>query len=72
MKISENNSEKLEAKHYNWVEQNEIRHTPTFFINGYKMPQNYRIKDLMAMLPGIAAQTKISFKASRENSKEIA
>lgn len=51
---------------------NEIRHTPTFFINGYKMPQNYRIKDLKAMLPGIAAQSKISFRVNRENSNEIA
>lgn len=62
----------LEDQHYSWVEQQEIVSTPTFFINGYKMPQNYRIKDLMTMLPGIAAQWKSSSIIIKDTTKEIA
>lgn len=71
-KVSGKNSEELETQYYEWVEKNEIRRTPTFFINGYKMPQNYRIKDLMAMIPGITAQWKRSGKITKETTKEIA
>lgn len=65
-------SEKLETRHYKWAEQNEIRRTPTFLINGYKMPKQYRIKDLITMIPGIAAQWESSGEKVKGSEKEIA
>jgi len=29
-----------------WCEKEGITHTPTIFINGYKLPKEYRIEDL--------------------------
>jgi hypothetical protein len=71
-KVIGSNREELENLHYEWVEQNEINRTPTFFINGYKMPQNYRIKDLMEMIPGLEAQLKNSDMIMQGPKKEIA
>jgi uncharacterized membrane protein len=34
----------------NWCKLNEIQGTPTFFINSYKLPENYRLKDLKYVL----------------------
>jgi uncharacterized membrane protein len=34
----------------NWCKLNEIKGTPTFFINSYKLPENYRLKDLKYVL----------------------
>jgi thiol-disulfide isomerase/thioredoxin len=34
----------------NWCKLNEIKGTPTFFINTYKLPENYRLKDLKYVL----------------------
>jgi hypothetical protein len=71
-KVIGNNPEELANLHYEWVEQNEINRTPTFFINGYKMPQNYRIKDLMEMIPGLKAEWKNSNMTMQGTKKEIA
>lgn len=71
-KVSEDNAEELVMQHYEWVEQNGIRRTPTFFINGYKMPQNYRIKDLVVMIPGLESQWKNIDMTMQEAKKEIA
>jgi len=51
-------SETLAGQHYQWIEHHEITKTPTFFINGYKMPRHYRIKDLMVMMPGLTTLFK--------------
>ena len=40
-------------KHDTWVTQARITHTPTIFLNGFEMPQNYTINDLKAMIPGL-------------------
>jgi hypothetical protein len=72
VKLKGDCSVKLETQHYEWFEQNEIKRTPTFFINGYKMPKQYRIKDLMTMLPGIVAQLGSSVKITNGTTKEIA
>ena len=34
-------------KHWNWVDENKIIKTPLILINGYKLPINYTIKDLV-------------------------
>ncbi len=46
--------EKLEAQHYTWIDEVGITHTPTFFINGYELPKEYIIEDLLAMTPALA------------------
>lgn len=33
-----------------WVVENKIRETPTFLINGHKMPLIYQLPDLKYML----------------------
>lgn len=38
------------SKHTNWIEQNNIMATPTLFINGYKLPNEYKIEDLNHIL----------------------
>lgn len=46
--------EKLETQHYAWIADTEVNQTPTFFINGYGMPKEYLIDDLLAMIPSFA------------------
>lgn len=63
----------LDEKHYQWVEENNIVRTPTFFVNGYELPRNYSLTDFMALAPGLAVLIKehrVSQKTSRN--KEIA
>ncbi len=31
---------------YNWCNEMKIEFTPTFFVNGYQLPENYTVKDL--------------------------
>ena len=33
-------------KHESWREQTKLRATPTIIVNGYKLPENYKIEDL--------------------------
>ena len=33
-------------KHKSWKEQTQLRATPTVIVNGYKLPDNYKIEDL--------------------------
>jgi hypothetical protein len=33
-------------KHETWVEATQLRATPTIFVNGYKLPDNYKIEDI--------------------------
>ena len=33
-------------KHNAWKEKTQLRATPTILINGYKLPDNYKIEDL--------------------------
>ena len=41
-------------QHYDWMEQNRIAFTPTFFINGKKLPGRYSIDDLEQLIPQLA------------------
>jgi hypothetical protein len=36
---------KIEAM-FKWCEKTEIQFTPTFFIDGFQLPEAYRIEDL--------------------------
>jgi len=33
-------------KHEAWKEKTQLRATPTILVNGYKLPENYKIEDL--------------------------
>ena len=33
-------------KHESWKEKTQLRSTPTILVNGYKLPENYKIEDL--------------------------
>jgi len=33
-------------KHEAWKEKTQLRATPTIIVNGYKLPDNYKIEDL--------------------------
>jgi len=33
-------------KHRSWKDQTQLRATPTILVNGYKLPDNYKIEDL--------------------------
>ena len=33
-------------KHETWKKKTQLRETPTVLINGYKLPESYKIEDL--------------------------
>jgi len=39
--------------HYDWVREAGIKKTPTTFVNGYELPGQYRVNDLIPMIPGL-------------------
>lgn len=41
---------KASANQKAWCKKTEIHHTPTIFINGYKLPESYKIEDLKYLL----------------------
>lgn len=45
--INNPNVENEINKHQEWRERNNIQVTPAIFINGYKLPYNYRIEDVV-------------------------
>ena len=44
--------ETLAVLHSNWFEKTEIKGTPTFFVNGYQLPGQYRVEDLRYLVSG--------------------
>jgi len=44
-----NQKKKLEAMNI-WCKQQSIKHTPTIFINGYELPEEYSVYDLVDLL----------------------
>ena len=49
--ISISDREKLNIeKMYEWCKTEKISHTPTLFIDGYKLPKEYEINDLLFLL----------------------
>lgn len=41
------------VSHYQWIAKHKIVRTPTFFVNGYELPSQYRISDLSSLLTGL-------------------
>jgi len=50
--------EKIEEQQDEWFDHAEIEGTPTFFINGYKKPENYTLKDMVIIAPGLVAHLR--------------
>jgi thiol-disulfide isomerase/thioredoxin len=41
---------KVLQSHRNWIDETNISYTPTFFVNGRKLPSKYNIKDIEKMV----------------------
>lgn len=54
--VSEKEAVNLEDSIYAWIDRNEIYLTPTFFINGYKLPTEYTIDDFKVLMLALAHQ----------------
>jgi protein-disulfide isomerase/uncharacterized membrane protein len=51
-KTESNAEENGKLEHHNkWIEESEIQFTPTFFINGRKLPGRYGLKDIEILWP---------------------
>lgn len=50
LEADDQNVEAEVNKHNNWVKHNNIYGTPTILINGYELPYNYRINDIIHFL----------------------
>ena len=44
--INENNVTEQFNKHQQWKDETKLQATPTILVNGYKLPDNYKIEDL--------------------------
>lgn len=47
-------------QHTAWIADNNITHTPTFFINGRKIPGRYDLKDLEYLIPQLAHEMQMA------------
>jgi protein-disulfide isomerase/uncharacterized membrane protein len=43
-----------------WFEQVDVNRTPTFFMNGYELPKEYRMEELMGLIPGVVEEIPVS------------
>lgn len=48
--------ESLAMQHSDWFKKADIKGTPTFFVNGYKLPGQYRVGDLRYLVAGFSEQ----------------
>ena len=46
-------------RHADWVDESNIAFTPTFFLNGKKIPGRYDLKDLELLIPQLAETIKL-------------
>lgn len=51
--VSKNETKEYLQTHYSWVAHAGITKTPTTFINGYELPDLYRVGDLFPLVPGL-------------------
>lgn len=50
--VSLDENDSAVVSHYQWIAKHKIVKTPTFFVNGYELPSQYRISDLSSLLTG--------------------
>jgi len=46
-------SERIQLKHSEWIENVNIPRTPTLYINGFKLPRDYRLDDFRNVIPNL-------------------
>jgi uncharacterized membrane protein len=51
---TESNVDEVLKNHGTWIDDAEIAFTPTFFINGKRMPGRYNLKDIEKLIPQLA------------------
>ncbi len=56
--------------HADWFENEGINKTPTFFINGYSLPLNYRIEDVKHLILPLADQLLSGFQLEQKLKKQ--
>lgn len=47
-------SKKIELQQSEWINKAKIYNTPTFFINGYKLPNFYNAENIIDLVPGLS------------------
>jgi len=47
----------LEETHHAWTQQAEVYLTPTFFVNGFQLPKEYSLDDMLSMVPSLIDET---------------
>lgn len=52
--VSTINVQERLAQHQQWTEQSNIAYTPTFFLNGRRIPGRYGLEDIALILPQLA------------------
>lgn len=50
--------EEAVLKHTDWMDENNITHTPTFFINGRRLPGRYGLNDVERLIPQLTETIK--------------
>jgi uncharacterized membrane protein len=50
--------EEIIRQHVSWNKKQKTHRTPTFFINGYQLPETYEMKDLKHLVMTLAAESK--------------
>jgi len=58
--------ESLAMQHSGWFKKADIKGTPTFFVNGYKLPGQYRVGDLRYLVAGFSEQIFAAVKNRNE------
>jgi len=46
----------LLKQHQNWVRESNVRGTPEFILNGFKVPKQYSITDILKMMKGLISE----------------
>jgi len=49
----------LVQQHCDWCQQANISATPTVFVDGYKLPELYRLEDLKWVLTGATTVSRL-------------
>jgi uncharacterized membrane protein len=57
-------AKRIGLQHIRWTK--DIQYTPTFFVNGYQLPREYSIDDMMSMAPAVG-----SFIAEKSETPEL-
>lgn len=52
----------LVGLHQAWIKESEVIQTPDFFINGFRLPKQYHLRDLLTLIPILADKDSLLVK----------